>query len=232
MTASRAHVGWTLALTACLLAASILFYAVPALDLRVSGVFYDGRTFPVATLRPVEALRDLLIVAEDAWFLLTLACAWRAAGGRRILRLARGDWLYQVMIFLLGPGLIVNGILKRLWGRARPFQVIPFGGDKAFSRAWVIADQCSGNCSFVSGEAAGATALAICLWLVLRVNRPMMGVMAQCLTLAAILAIPLLTVWQRIAAGRHFLSDVVIAALIVALLAALLQMVPSRRPAG
>jgi membrane-associated phospholipid phosphatase len=39
----------------------------------------------------------------------------------------------------------------------------------------------------------------------------------------AALLLPLVTAWQRMAAGRHYLSDVVISIMLVALLAALLH---------
>ena len=211
------------ALMVALIAGSLIFYAFPAIDLSTAGLFYDGQTFPIAASRPVEALRELLYITEDAGFLLTLVLAFLAARQGTVLNLRCRDWLYQASIFVLGPGLIVNRILKTFWGRARPYQIEAFGGTKTFSSAWVISDQCATNCSFTSGEMAGATALAICLCLVLRANSTRMTPFARRIGLALILAIPLLTAWQRMGAGRHFLSDVVISALIVMLLAALLN---------
>ena len=52
--------------------------------------------------------------------------------------------------------LLVNALLKDHWGRARPNETTLFGGDGAFSGPFVIAGQCARNCSFVSGEGAGA----------------------------------------------------------------------------
>jgi lipid A 4'-phosphatase len=219
------------AVLASLGAASLIFYAVPAIDLYLSGLFYNGQTFPIASIRPVEWLRILLYMAEDAGFLLTLAAALYAARRGTILNLRCRDWLYQASIFVLGPGLIVNRILKSFWGRARPYQITTFGGDKHFSPAWVISDQCASNCSFSSGEMAGATALAVCLSLVLRANRDRMDPTTHRLAQIMTLALPLLTAVQRITVGRHFLSDVVISTLIVLLIAALLRPAFYRSPA-
>jgi membrane-associated PAP2 superfamily phosphatase len=114
--------------------------------------------------------------------------------------------LFVLATFALGPGLIVNGVLKENWGRARPRALLEFGGDAAFSPAWWISDQCARNCSFVSGEAAGAFGLVALVFLVPKEQRPAMSVFT--LSFAAIVSL------TRIAVGAHFLSDVLIAWLI------------------
>ncbi len=211
-----------------LLAASLLFSAYPSLDLATSRLFFNGTTFPIAANPFVEVVRVSLIVAEDAGFLAVLTLSLFARK-TPVLNLTARDWLFQTLIFGLGPGLIVNGILKRFWGRARPFRIGEFGGDATFSRAWAISDQCSGNCSFVSGEMAGATALAICLVMILRANRQNLTINRYRMGMVAALCLPVVTGWQRIAVGRHFLSDTVIAALLVALLAAVLHRIICRK---
>ena len=200
--------------------ASALLAAFPAIDLATAALFYNGTTFPIAAIRPVEALRMTLYIGEQLAFLVVLALALL---NRPFLNLSPREWLYQLLIFLCGPGIIVNGILKRIWGRARPFQTTEFGGTQNFTRAWEINPGGSGNSSFVSGEMAGATALAICLLLILRANQQRLGTVRYRLGIAATLSLPLITAWQRMAAGRHFLSDVVIAALLIGLLAAVLR---------
>ena len=205
--------------------ASAVLVAFPTVDLATAQVFYNGITFPIEANRPVETIRMALYAAEDVGFLLTLALTLRR---QTFLNLAPRDWLFQMLIFLLGPGLLVNGILKRLWNRPRPFQITDFGGKADFSRAWAVSDQCCGYRSFVSGEMAGATALAICLTLILRANRQNLGPILYRAGLALTLSLPLFTAWQRLAAGRHFLSDVAIAALLTALLAAMLHRIVYR----
>ena len=72
---------------------------------------------------------------------------------------------------VLGPGILVNGILKPYGGRPRPIEVTEFGGPLQFVDWWNPTGACEGNCSFMSGEAtdggldvrpchAGAAALA------------------------------------------------------------------------
>jgi len=62
--------------------------------------------------------------------------------------------IFSLLTLALGPGLLVNSLLKSHWGRARPIEVSAFGGARSFSPAYIIAQQCSRNCSFVSGDAA------------------------------------------------------------------------------
>lgn len=208
----------SLLLATCL--ASAVFVAFPAIDLATARLFYDGAGFPIATSRPVETIRVTLYAAEDIGFLVALAATLRR---RPFLGLATRTWLFQTLIFLLGPGLMVSAVLKPIWNRARPFQTIPFGGTAPFTPAWVIGGECCGHKSFVSGEMAGATALAICLFVVLRANRVRLGQVPYRVGGTLTLAIPTFTAWQRMAAGRHFLSDIVLAALLTLLLAAALH---------
>jgi membrane-associated PAP2 superfamily phosphatase len=111
--------------------------------------------------------------------------------------------LFVLATFALGPGLIVNGILKEHWGRARPKTLTEFGGDATFSPVWWISDQCARNCSFVSGEAAGAFCLVALVFLVRKERQPAMAIFT--LSFAAVVSL------TRIAVGAHFLSDVLIA---------------------
>ena len=204
-----------------LVLASALFVAFPGLDLAVSAFFYDGSGFPVTAIPAVEVLRVIMWSSEDLWFLMSLALvllAWRGP----VLSLTARDWGFQALLFALGPGLVVNGILKRFWGRARPFMIEHFGGSARFSRAWEITDQCARNCSFVSGEMAGASVLAVALVLTLRANRARIAPGPFRAGQGLALAIPALTAWQRVAVGRHYLSDVVISAALIGLLAAAL----------
>lgn len=206
------------------IAALAVFVALPGADIATSRLFFDGTTFPVQENRAVEGVRLALYVAEDIAALVTLLITAIALWGKRqVLGLTARDWLFGFGVFALGPGLLVNGILKPVWGRARPWRVAEFGGPLTYTQPWQISDQCHGGCSFVSGEMAGAVALAIVLIMIMRANRIAMGKIGYGFGLAIAAALPLVTGWQRIAAGKHFLSDVVFAALFVALLASVLS---------
>lgn len=116
--------------------------------------------------------------------------------------------------FVLGPGLIVNGALKNGWGRARPADIAEFGGDGVFTQAFHMVGTCTRNCSFVSGEAALAMAVALVLWQV--AGRAGLAGPRLAATLAVFVTV---TSLMRVVTGRHFLSDVVFACLFMAMLA-------------
>jgi lipid A 4'-phosphatase len=86
-------------------------------------------------------------------------------------------------------------------------------------------DQCLDNCSFVSGEASGAAALAVSVWIVSsRMESPTLRRLVRWSMIAA----AVLAAFLRVAKGRHFLSDIIFAGLIVTGLALALSWVERR----
>jgi len=113
----------------------------------------------------------------------------------------------------MGPGILANVVLKDHWGRARPKQVVEFGGAKTFSPPLIPTDQCANNCSFVSGEAAAifmpfyAAGLVVPQW-----SATLLAAGTVCGFAAGLV---------RIAQGAHFLSDVIFAGVFMAMTAVL-----------
>jgi membrane-associated phospholipid phosphatase len=103
---------------------------------------------------------------------------------------------------------LVNGILKEHWGRARPSQIVEFGGDRQFTPAFVPARQCERNCSITSGHAALGFSLVAFAFLVPDRRRRRLAV-------AAAIAAGSLFGLGRIVQGGHFLSDVVLSGILV-----------------
>ena len=89
--------------------------------------------------------------------LSAILLCWRRM--RRSLGQRPRDLLLPMITYGLGVGLIVNSFLKEYFGRARPRDIVEFGGDKMFTAVWQVSDACYTNCSFTSGEAAGAMAI-------------------------------------------------------------------------
>lgn len=204
----------------------VVFAAFPRVDLWVSGLFFRGPgQFALTDVVATDALRQVIWGLAELTALGSLIAALAAKFLRQpILRVSGRIWLFLLLLFALGPGLLVNGVLKRYWGRARPTDVLEFGGERLFTPPHLWSDQCAANCSFTSGEMAGAVVLMIAIVVILwhwrdRVLQPtyrLIGITA--------FAIPLLTGAQRIASGRHFLSDVMFSALFVLLIAAVLSL--------
>lgn len=209
---------------AALLAATavvmLVFGLWPGLDLAASARFYDGSGFPVSDQPVIETLRRIFWRASQIIPVLALA-------GLAAARINRGDalglpariWGFILVLFVLGPGLLVNGILKAHWGRARPTQITEFGGSAEFTPFWQITDQCAANCSFVSGEGSGSMAMAISALVVLAHLRPRISAAAYRTGQAASLAMLAFVGWHRVAAGGHFLSDLLLSWCFTALLA-------------
>ncbi|MGV8949754.1 MAG: phosphatase PAP2 family protein [Cypionkella sp.] len=211
---------------AALIAASALVLLIfgiwPQLDLATSAYFYRDGGFPVDKNALITRLRYLVWDASLVMPLLALILLVVTAVLRRRLVLAARGWGYILALFLLGPGILVNAVLKQYWGRARPYDVTAYGGTHDFSPAYQISDQCARNCSFVSGEGSGAMALALSLLLILYALRHRLQLWQLRLGQGATLLMLLFAGWQRIASGGHFLSDVLLSWLFVALVAAVL----------
>jgi lipid A 4'-phosphatase len=210
---------WALVHLVLFALATLVFTASPEIDLAAAHLFFRDGQWLASERAEVEAFRRLApiiifgapVVAVLLWLLGRFM--GRPAGGRAAVVL--------VLSLALGPGLIVNGVLKEHWGRARPSQVAEFGRDKVFTPALVPTDQCERNCSFASGEAAmgfGLTALALVIgrsvWLIPGL---VLGVMLSLV---------------RMAAGGHFLSDVIFGGLIASATGLLVYALVYRRQAA
>jgi membrane-associated phospholipid phosphatase len=123
---------------------------------------------------------------------------------------------------LLGPGLLVNGILKEHWGRPRPIEVVAFGGPLPYVDWWDPRGACDGNCSFVSGEAATAA------WMfgpAMFAPLPWRGI-----AIAAAAGFTAVMSALRISVGAHFFSDVLLGALSTMLILLALHALADRLP--
>jgi lipid A 4'-phosphatase len=199
------------------LAAGLVLFARPEIDLAVARLFYTPDAgFVGERLLWVRVLRDAFVVLYFGTIGLCLAgliLIWR--GRPRWLCLGKAEWLFLAACLAAGPGLVANLVLKDHWGRARPRQVVELGGAKRFTPPLLIADQCRRNCSFVSGEASStyvtfyAAAALLPQWSAALVVAGTVGGLATGLI--------------RMSQGGHFLSDVVFAGVFMALTVLLLR---------
>jgi lipid A 4'-phosphatase len=187
-----------------IIAAFVLFslFAVlfPSLDLAVSRFFFDGVAFPRAAWW-VRLQQDLLTLFLCITMLsVVLVYAWNRLLRQRVLEIDGRKVLYLLLVLIIGAGLIVNAGFKNNFGRARPRDVVEFGGSRTFTPAYVVSRECRTNCSFSSGDAA-AGFFTIALVTAFRRRRAYyVGAGA----LGVVISI------SRLAAGAHFFSDVVV----------------------
>jgi len=186
-----------------LLICSALFVLFPEIDLISSGWFYDSATkrFPLLGQAVVERPYEWVPLMGRG-IVLALLLAF-ALSFLRNWHNWRKPSLFLFFCLIVGPGLIVNALLKENWGRARPFEVTQFNGKMEFTRAWQITDQCPFNCSFVSGHASAAFVLMAPAFLFVGWRRK--AWFAFGLSMGAYIG------WVRMAQGGHFFSDVVLA---------------------
>jgi lipid A 4'-phosphatase len=215
-----------LCLLIILFAASLIFFSArPDIDILISRAFLDSEN----AFRLVEnPFWDRIVQVNRAFSIiivvLALALLFASLTGRWNARHLMTHYAtFVLLLYAIGPGLMVNGILKRLYGRARPFQITDFGGDGPFTAAWQFSGFCRAACSFVSAEVSAATALAVALSIgaVWFGGRPFALILMVFAAAAYVLLI--LTATQRMGSGQHFLSDVVFSFLLTASLGVVLS---------
>nr|WP_319486770.1 phosphatase PAP2 family protein [uncultured Cohaesibacter sp.] len=184
---------------------SALFLIVPELDRWTSQLFYSAQDgFWLKSYYVPMRLRALGLFLPRAAILVVIGLLVVRLFWPALQKLfALSTMLYLAATALLGPGLLVNILLKANWGRARPVQTDLFGGTWPYSEVWIVKDHCQSNCSFVSGEASMA------FWLLgLVFILPLGWRKGGTLVLATL---GLLVSLNRIAFGGHYLSDVLLA---------------------
>lgn len=183
-----------------------LFVALPQIDLAVSGLFYRGDG-------------QWALNREDLWLaipyrglprlgqglLVALLLLWLLGFAKRFPKLKARQTAVGFLLAaaLAGPVLLVDATLKEHSGRTRPVNIAQFGGSKQFTPAFIPADQCQANCSFVSGHVATAAFIMAFGWLGAPAVRRRW--------LLASLAFGGLFALVRIVPGGHFLSDTIFA---------------------
>lgn len=184
---------------ASFLAFAILVTAFPAIDLGISRFFFDGNSFLLGQWwqKFLQGALAIFLWSSVAAVVALYAC--NRLLKRRFCQVDGRRLLFVILVLIIGPGLIVNFTFKDNFGRARPRNVTEFGGTRHFTPAFTVSRECNTNCSFSSGDAAGAF-FSLALALALSRRRRVF---------AAGLALGVLVSISRISSGAHFFSDTV-----------------------
>lgn len=184
---------------------SAFFLVFPGLDFWASGLFYSPPDGFWAQHNPflqkVRHLGPYLVRVIAVCSVAILVLKLLLPGRPPIVPLRKPIFLISTLI--LGPGILVNAILKDNWGRPRPRSVEEYGGELPFQPVWKMTDYCDRNCSFVSGEGSAGIWLVAMAFMVPKAWRK--AVMGFVLPLCVILSV------NRVAFGGHFLSDTMLA---------------------
>jgi membrane-associated PAP2 superfamily phosphatase len=188
-------------------ATGLLFAIFPELDLAISARYFDPSLpgFPLRSSAWVQNARDfaeLILIALVAPAVIVLLVKFFIP--RRSMPISGRAALFLIVTLVLGPGLLVNSVLKEHWSRPRPVAVTQFNGTQQFVPWWNPTGDCRRNCSFVSGEGSSAfwtiapAVLAPPSW--------------RAATVTAAIAYGIVMSGLRLAVGAHFFTDLVFAA--------------------
>jgi lipid A 4'-phosphatase len=199
----RSPLFWPVYLPLLLLVFLTILFRVSEADLQICRLSYDGSGQAwwgadssvlrfIYQVGPSPAL--LLGVGGLAVGILSLLWQplrpWREAG------------FFFAAMLALGPGLIVNGVLKPHWQRPRPVQTLAFGGNQPFVHVWGFGTSPHSK-SFPSGHASMGFYLFAPAFLLYRHRRDW-ALAFVALGLVSGLAIGA----GRILQGAHYPSDV------------------------
>jgi len=200
----------------CVFLALLLVSTGVGLDLRLSSVFYDPDASPKWFLKTTVPWIWLYKYGEvPTWGLAVVAAlVWLGSLRWRPWVRYRAACALIVLAVTLGPGVLVNGVIKPLWGRPRPQQADVFGGARVY-RHWWQAGSIGGGRSLPSGHASMGYILVVGTCLV--PGRWRVVLLSGALVYGSLLGA------TRIIQGGHFLSDVLWSGALMCFLAALLQ---------
>lgn len=188
-------------------AGSALFAFTP-LDIAAERLFYRAGAldhWPLAHHPPW-----VLLYAAAPWITAVLVVAGLALLGAGWLRrrpVQRSHGVFLLLAIALGPGLLVNLALKDHWARPRPRDIVAFAGPLEYVPAPLPGHQ--GGAAFPCGHCSVGFLCGAGWWLWRR-RRPWRARLALAAGIFCGLALGL----GRMAAGAHFLSDVLWSALL------------------
>lgn len=214
--AGLAHARVGLIVSGCLTLAFVLLYAiVPQIDVRLSALFFDAAAdppvFPYDRAQwMVEFTRITLLIANTA---LVVAVGWLLVELVRPSR-RRLQVIIVSLSLLLGPGLVINEVLKPIWARARPRDSTVFAGPQAWTPVQVFPGSCERNCSFPSGHGGAAFAPLVGVFVSRRRRWLWYG-----LACGAVIG------YTRLMSGSHWLSDLLASGIIVVAVSSLVTLV-------
>ncbi|OQX09985.1 MAG: hypothetical protein BWK76_21430, partial [Desulfobulbaceae bacterium A2] len=129
--------------------------AFPGIDLAISSLFFRNGEFYLRHHPLVLAVYHYAPWVSVPFAVGTLVTYLVLLATRQLTCFSwpRRVYLFLALTMVVGPGLVVNGVFKDHFGRARPAEIQEFCGDKTFTPALLPADQCRKNCSFSCGHA-------------------------------------------------------------------------------
>ena len=128
-----ARLVWMVGIPLLLLVFLTVVFRTSNLDLAIAGLFYDdgGLGWQYRKVQPWKSLEEYGELPGIMMGAVCLALGIVSLFWKRLQPYGRVGFFCGVMV-LLGPGLIVNAIMKPGWLRPRPNHVVEFGGKQGF----------------------------------------------------------------------------------------------------
>lgn len=185
-----------------------VFFIFSDLDIYFSGLFFKNGEFYLKNNFLVDLIYDYaqIFALVLGFLLIFLAFIFALLDRRFSLRLKKT--LFLISSALLGPILIVNLFLKEFIPRARPREIVEFGGDFFYTKIFSFAhNNCLSNCSFVCGHCSAGFIMIAFAYLFSGYKKRLVFLLGFLYGLGVSAA--------RLVVGGHFLSDAIFAFLFV-----------------
>ena len=186
----------------------LILVVFPKIDIVVANLFYKhGHGFIYKNHSAVSFVFKVVPIITMLWAFFCLLYILYIKFENPKKAILSNAAVYLLVAALFGPGLLVNYGLKEHVGRARPSQILEFGGNKSFSGPMRIAEECEHNCSFTSGHAAMGYYFS-------SLSYVLPGVYAN-IAFAFGILFGSVVGFGRMAQGGHFLSDVIFSGIFI-----------------
>ena len=179
-----------------------LFISFPEIDIWFSSLFFKDKEFFLKHHFLADLVYDFTHPLIILYFLIFVIFLFKNP-----FNLKKRAIIFVLLCIVIAPGVVVNLGFKDHFGRARPKNIIEFNGDKKFTPAFIISDQCKKNCSFTCGHAGAGFSLMAIAFLFSQKRRKKFLIFGA--------FVGFLIGFVRIIQGGHFLSDVIFSFFIV-----------------
>ena len=180
----------------------------PEIDVYISSLFYYGdKQFLVQSYYLISILFRKILLPVLLVYVFIFPIILRFLPLQKIYFGYRFSVSEIIFIWVSGAItilLIVNVVLKNMWGRVRPNDISYFDGVHDFTPWYKISNACASNCSFVSGDSSVGFMLIVFYFITKKNTYLYLG-----LILGSLLG------FIRIAAGGHFFSDIIFYQIVV-----------------
>ncbi|KQC07750.1 MAG: hypothetical protein APR54_05625 [Candidatus Cloacimonas sp. SDB] len=186
-----------------LLLSLTIIFNLTGLDLIIQSKFYNSETgWFLKNSQPWSFIYNFgnlpaLILSVGALLIIALSTYYEKL--KKITKVS----LYLILVMALGPGLLVNSILKDNWGRPRPRNIAEFGGKYQYEEVLTIDPESRGK-SFPCGHASMGFYFFVLYFIFRKKNKCLAGsLLFFSLIFGSLIGL------ARIIQGGHFASDVI-----------------------